>query len=213
MVDKYRSAAQLYLVTPQFDERTEFAGLLDRVLQAAQVAALLIAPRSQGDASDSYQNDCKLLASIAQKHGAAALTLNDTQISGRAGADGIHLTGNLKELKDVIGRFQPAKIVGAGTIRDRHDAMEKGEALPDYLLFGDMFETEETSPDSALELAAWWADLFEIPCVAMAGKQLKDVENAVATRADFIGLNGFVWQHADGPEAAIKAAHKLLQND
>lgn len=212
MADKHRSAAQLYLVTPQFDDRTEFAALLDRVLQSAPVAALLIAPRDQGDASDSYQNDCKLLVPVAQKHGTAALTLNDTRISGRAGADGIHLTGDLTELKDVIGRFQPKRIVGAGAIHDRHDAMEKGEALPDYLLFGNAFAAQTDDHDTVLELAAWWADLFEIPCVAMAGGAAEDVENAVATGADFIGLNSFVWLHQAGPEAAIKAAHKLLQN-
>lgn len=204
--------AQLFLVTPQFDDRETFAALLDSVLKSAETAALLIAPRGKDNVSDTYQNDCKQLAPIAQSHGAAALTMNDTQITGRANADGIHLTGNLKELNDSISRFQPKKIVGAGAIKDRHDAMEKGEALPDYLLFGDVFETGDSDLDTTLDLANWWADLFEIPCVAMAGKNLDDVGNALATGADFIGLGSFVWQHPDGPEAAIMEAHKLLQN-
>lgn len=206
-----RRGAQLFLVTPHFEDRDAFATLLESVLQAADVAALLIPPRGPDSVSDTYQNDCKQLAPVAQSHGTAVMTMNDTQISGRANADGIHLTGNLKELQDVIGRFQPKKIVGAGAIKDRHDAMEKGEALPDYLLFGDVFETAESDLEAALELAEWWAELFEIPCVAMAGKSCDEVESALATGADFVGLGRFVWQHPDGPEAAIKQAHKLLQ--
>lgn len=205
--------AQLFLVTPQFEDRDAFAPLLEAALKAADVAAVLIVPRSPDNVSDTYQNDCKRLVPLAQQHGAAALTMNDTQISGRASADGIHLTGNLKDLKEVISRFQPRKIVGCGAVRDRHDAMEKGEALPDYLLFGDVFQTGDDALDTTLELASWWADLFEIPCVAMAGPALSDVRNALDTGADFVGLGSFVWQHPDGPEAAIKQVHALMQDD
>lgn len=212
MAPNPRPGAQLFLVTPKFDDRDAFASLLETVLKAADVAAVLIVPRGPDNVSDTYQNDCKQLAPIAQENGAALLTMNDTQINGRANADGIHLTGNLKEIKEVIGRFQPKKIVGAGAIKNRHDAMEKGEALPDYLLFGDVFETGESDPETTLELAGWWAELFEIPCVAMAGGNLDDVSSALATGADFVGLGNFVWQHPGGPEAAIKEAHTLLQN-
>jgi thiamine-phosphate pyrophosphorylase len=203
---------QLYLVTPRFEDRDSFAPLLEAVLKAGNIAALLIVPRGLDDVSDTYQNDCKKLAPIAQKHGAAVLTMNDTQISGRANADGIHLTGNVKELKEVIGRFQPRKIVGVGAVKDRHDAMEKGEALPDYLLFGDVFQTGEEDSETTLELAAWWAELFEIPCVAMAGSDLDDVANVLATGADFVGLGSFIWQHPDGPEAAINQVQALMQD-
>lgn len=212
MTSKSTTGTQLYLVTPQFDDRDAFASLFEAALCVAPVAAVLIAPREAGDASDTYQNDCKLLAPIAQKHGAAVLTMNDTQISGRANADGIHLTSNLKELKEIAARFQPQRIVGAGAIHSKHDAMEKGEALPDYLLFGDPFEGEDSNRDEAVDLAAWWADLFEVPCVAMGGDTESSVAETIATGADFVGVRGFVWQHPEGPEAAIKAVHKLLSD-
>ncbi|MEP4805546.1 MAG: thiamine phosphate synthase, partial [Hyphomicrobiales bacterium] len=179
-------------------------------LSSVPVAAVLIAPRDAGDASDTYQNDCKLLTPIAQKHGAAVLTMNDTQVSGRANADGIHLTSNLKELKEIASRFQPQRIVGAGAIHSKHDAMEMGEALPDYLFFGDPFESEGSNRDEAVELASWWADLFEVPCVAMGGTSENTLQETIATGIDFVGVRTFVWQHPEGPEAAIKAVHKLL---
>lgn len=210
MASTSTNAAQIYLVTPQFEDRDAFASLFEKAVSDGSVSAVLIAPRQAGDASDTYQNDCKLLAPIAQKFGAAVMTMNDTQVSGRANADGIHLTSNLKELKEVASRFQPQRIVGAGSIHGKHDAMEKGEALPDYLLFGDPFESEDSNHQEAIELASWWADLFEVPCVAMGGNSEASIAEAVATGADFIGIRQFAWQHPEGPEAAIKAVHKLL---
>lgn len=210
MSNKPANSAQIYLITPQFDDRDAFASLFEAALSSVPVAAVLIAPRDAGDASDTYQNDCKLLTPIAQKHGAAVLTMNDTQVSGRANADGIHLTSNLKELKEIASRFQPQRIVGAGAIHSKHDAMEKGEALPDYLFFGDPFESEDSNRDEAVELASWWADLFEVPCVAMGGTSENSLEETIATGVDFVGVRTFVWQHPEGPEAAIKAVHKLL---
>lgn len=210
MDSKPAKAAQIYLITPQFDDREAFAALFEQALSAGSIAAVLIAPRDAGDASDTYQNDCKLLTPIAQKFGAAVLTMNDTQVSGRANADGIHLTSNLKELKEIASRFQPQRIVGAGAIHGKHDAMEKGEALPDYLLFGDPFESEDSNREEALELATWWADLFDVPCVAIAGNSEESIADTISTGADFVGVGQFVWQHPEGPETAIKAVHKLL---
>lgn len=210
MTRKANNGAQIYLVTPQFEDRDAFALLFEKALSAGSVAAVLIAPREAGDASDTYQNDCKLLVPIAQKSGAAVLTMNDTQVSGRANADGIHLTSNLKELKEISTRFQPQRIVGAGAIHTKHDAMEKGEALPDYLLFGDPFESEDSNHEEVIDLAFWWAELFEVPCVAMGGESETSVAETIATGADFVGVRNFVWQHPEGPEAAIKTVHKLL---
>lgn len=200
-----RDGPQIYLVTPPgVDEN--FAGLLETILEAVPVAALLITPATDGSA-DAYQRLCKTLVPMAQAAGAAALTVNDTQISGRSSADGVHLTGSLKDLKEVLCRFKPQRIVGAGAIRTRHDAMVKGETQPDYLLFGDVFG--EVDLAEAHDLAAWWADLFQVPCVAMAASDLDSVVAAAQTGADFVGLGPVIWE-ADSPEDAIKSAYQVL---
>jgi len=50
--------------------------------------------------------------------------------------------------------------------------MEKGESLPDYLLFGDVFETGESEPGNNPGIGGLVADLFEIPLRGDAGKNL-----------------------------------------
>src|SRR5689334_13543991 len=71
------------------------------------------------------------VARFAQHHGVAELVHNDTQVAGRAKADGVHVD-RPAELAAAIAAFHPSKIVGAGGVETRHDAMTAGEANPDY---------------------------------------------------------------------------------
>ena len=93
---------------------------------------------------------------------------------------------------------------------DRNDAMTLGEAGVDYLLFG------EPRPDGSLpslesvaERAAWWAEIFETPCVAFA-PSLDAIPALVATRAEFIALSDAVWSHEGGPAGAVAAAMERI---
>ena len=79
-------------------------------------------------------------------------------------------------------RLKGERAIGAGGIRTKDDAMTLGEAGADYLLFG------EPRPDGSLpafetvvERAAWWAEIFETPCVAYA-PSLDAVRPLAATR-------------------------------
>lgn len=91
--------------------------------------------------------------------------------------------------------------------------MEFAETGIDYLFFGklDLDEREEAHPKT-LDRAQWWAELFETPCVALAGNTIASVEGAAETGADFIALKDAVWTHMDGPAVAIAAANAILEN-
>ena len=61
-----------------------------------------------------------------------------------------------------LRKSQPdAQLVGLA--QDRHGAMVMGEAGADLVLFGALCPVEPGD----LELARWWADLFEIPCACL----------------------------------------------
>jgi len=88
--------------------------------------------------------------------------------------------------------------------------MTLGEAGVDYLLFGEpRRDGSLPSLDSVAERAAWWAEIFETPCVAFA-PSLETIETLAATQAEFIALGDAVWNHPDGPAAAVKAASEIL---
>lgn len=201
---------RLFLITPPSFETAEMATKLSEALAGGDVACVLIY-MSEAGARD-VEAAAELLVPIAQEAGAAALIYGDTQAAGRTGADGVHVDKSLDDIKMAVESFQPAKIVGAGGTKLKHEDMETAETGIDYLFFGklDLEEQDEAHPKT-LSKADWWAELFETPCVALGGKTLHSVEAAAATGADFVALKDAVWTHTNGPAAAVKAANEILE--
>src|SRR6478736_5607943 len=75
------------------------------------------------------------LVPIAAARGVATLIHNDTRIVGRTGADGVHIDSGAADLAEAAAALRRKKIVGAGGVRSRHEAMLAGESDPDYVFF------------------------------------------------------------------------------
>jgi thiamine-phosphate pyrophosphorylase len=201
--------ARLYLVTPVLEDAAAFAPLLAAACAAGDVAAVLarFAPADER----TLVNRVKSLAPPAQDNGAALLIsiegeMDLATIAARGSADGVHVSADAARVRDLRERLKGERALGVGGLRTRDDAMTFGEAGVDYLLFGEpRADGSLPSIDSVVERAAWWAEIFETPCVAYA-PTLADVVVLAATRAEFIGLGDAVWSHQEGPGAAIRAA-------
>jgi thiamine-phosphate pyrophosphorylase len=62
-----------------------------------------------------------------------------------------------------------------------------------------------------LERVAWWAEVFEIPCVGFAATA-EEIGPLVAAGADFIALGEWIFDDARGAAQAIaEAAGRLAQ--
>lgn len=201
---------RVFLVTPPSLTADKFAPMLEAALSGGDVACVLI---YQPDLdSKSLQTTAETLVPIIQKAGAAALVYNNTQVAGRSGADGAHVDTSLEDVKLAVESLQPAKIVGAGGTKLKHDDMEWAETGIDYLFFGRLDLDEKPEPhDKTLSKAQWWAELFETPCVALSGNDLDSVDLAAGTGADFVALKDAVWQYSDGPAAAVSRANEILE--
>jgi thiamine-phosphate pyrophosphorylase len=177
------------------------------------VAAVLL--RLAAADERTLTNQVKALAPAAQEHGAALIVTTDGQadlatVAARGGADGVHVAGDPALVREIRERLKGDRAIGVGHIRTKDEAMSLGEAGADYLLFGEPRQDGSLpSLESVVERAAWWAEIFETPCVAYASS-LEAVEALAATNAEFIGLGDAVWTHADGPAAAVKAAADIL---
>jgi len=200
---------RLYLITPRDIDLASFPDRLVDALAGGDVASLLIAP--EGVSEMALQRIAEVLTPIAQNAGVAVVVRDDTRASGRAKADGIHVETGIADIKSAVATFHPQRIVGAGHIRTRHDAMEAAEAGADYIFFGliDRPEEPDTHPKS-LDFADWWVPLFEPPCVVMAGSSLASLEDVADTGADFVAVRDCIWQDPRGPRAAIEDAESRL---
>lgn len=201
--------ARLFLITPRLVDPAEFAPRLETALAAGDVATVLIAP--QVSSASHLQRIAECLVPIIQRHDAAALLVDDGRIMSRTKADGVHIEAGSAALAEAISTLQPKSIVGAGNLRGRHEAMMAGEAGADYVFFG-LLDLEETAEPhrKTLELGAWWAELFEPPCVLLAGSSIASLRPCALTGADFVAVRDAVWNHPDGPAAAIRQANAIL---
>src|SRR5882757_3866418 len=159
-----RPAPQLYLVTPPIGDADRFAATLRAALGAADIAAVLLRLEPAGERE--LTNRVKVLANVVQPTGAALLLDGHDDIAARAGADGAHLTG-LEAFAAAVDSLKPARIAGCGGLHSRDDAMAAGERGADYVMFGEL-EPDGSRPSfgAIVERIEWWANLFEVPCVA-----------------------------------------------
>jgi thiamine-phosphate pyrophosphorylase len=204
-----RPAPRLYLVTPPVKDAAAFARVLEPALGATDVAAVLLRLAPGGESELVAR--IKLLAPICERADAALLLDGNVDLVGRSGADGVHLTG-IHALEGAVGRLKPERIVGAGGMITRHDAMLAAEADADYILFGEPDLNGERPSLGAIEdRVAWWAEVFQPPCVAYA-TDLDEVGVLAAAGADFVAVADFVWSAPRGPAASVAdAAQRLKQ--
>jgi thiamine-phosphate pyrophosphorylase len=200
---------RLYLITPQLTlaGAEPFAKHFAAACKAGRAASALVR-LAPGAAADAKRILAPLLP-VAAAEDVALMIENDVRLAPRIGADGVHVAGAGAELEAAIESLHPDRIVGAGTLRLRDEAMTAGEAGADYVMFGEPRLDGYIPPlDEALERVGWWAEIFETPCVGFAAS-LEAAAALAAAGADFVALEAAIWS-APSPEEAARHAARLL---
>lgn len=210
MTDDAPIRPRLVLATTLLPDGNEGLERLRAAFRGGDVASVLIDPA--GRSAAAFQDFCEAVVPLVQEAGAAAIVAEDTRCAGRVRADGFHSSdGSLEALGEAMGRFSPRLIVGASGFNTRHDALEAGERMPDYVLFGKLGADGEAEPHRRnLDLAEWWASIVEIPCIVQGGNDLSTLPLAVATGAEFILLSQAILGEADGIEARVAQANRVF---
>lgn len=178
-------------------------------LSGGDVASLILVAGAVAD--DAFQAWCEAIVPEAQARGVAVVIAGDTRTAGRVGADGIHLETNKDEIDAAVRKHDGRLIVGAGGAKTRHDALELGEAQPDYIFFGrfNYDNTPEPHPRN-IGLAEWWAEIVQVPCIALGGSTIESAEAIAATGAEFVALSAAVFAGDRDPADAVAAVNALL---
>jgi thiamine-phosphate pyrophosphorylase len=204
-----KPACQLYLISP-LDVGGDFPARLEDALSVGAVAAF------QFRVKDIDQHEAARLAdplqSICARHDVAFIVNDSVALAKRIRADGVHLgqeDGDPREARELLGRDAQ---IGVTCHNSRHLAMEAAEAGADYVAFGAFFPTttKEVKHRADLETIEMWSQFTEVPCVAIGGITPENARPVVEAGADFIAVSGAVWNHPEGPAAAVKAFNALL---
>jgi thiamine-phosphate pyrophosphorylase len=172
-------------------------------LDSADVAAVLM--RLPDDDERALINRVKAIAPAVQNADAAVILDGHPRIVARSGADGAHLNG-LAAFTESVASLKPERIAGVGGLETRHEAMVAAESGADYVMFGD---NARPSLEALIERVSWWADVFEIPCVAYAAT-LDEISPLVDAGADFVAIGDALFADPRGvARAAADASSRL----
>ena len=163
---------------------------LAAVLAAAAADCVLIEPSG---GSPLTAADALALVEAAQGLQIAVVVGGDARLARTLKADGVHLpwskhlAEDYEAAREVVGG---RAIVGVHAGKSRHEAMSLAEAGADYIGFGLPAEVKDRDAGRArrLELVAWWAEIFTVPCVAFDVDRPEDAAELAAAGADFVGF-------------------------
>lgn len=210
MAEQVDPPCRLYLITPPAFEPAAFKPELEAALKGGDVACLQLRLKDMPDKDVSAAAE----AVIPVCHAAdVAVIMNDRpDLAVQAGADGVHIGQQDSDYAEARRQVGADGIVGVTCHNSRHLAIEAAEKGADYVAFGAFFPTETKDPKYHAEpdLLTWWAELFEIPCVAIGGITVDNGRPLVEAGADFLAVSSGVWKHPGGPEAAVRAFNEIL---
>ena len=207
---------RLYLITPPvIDDIQAFEEALDSALDGGDVASLQIRLKDKNGvpATDAHIREvAERIIPRAQERGVAVLINDRPDLARELGADGVHVGQGdtpVAEARKIVGS---EAIIGATCHDSRHLGLIAGEAGADYVAFGAFYSTDtKDAPTSAdPEILNWWQLMIELPCVAIGGITVDNAEPLIRAGADFLAVSSGVWNHADGPKAAVAAFNRVF---
>lgn len=214
MSEPQRERPRLYLITPpQIEDIPAFVDLFRAAVQGGDVASLQI--RLKKDDQIDLQATREVAQAVKRICNAEniALFINDSpQLARALQADGVHLgmdDMDITEARDLLG---PDMIIGATCKASRHHAMIAGEAGADYVAFGAFHPTATKANTTRAEpdILTWCQMFLTLPCVAIGGITLNNAAPLVAAGADFLAVSSGVWDHQDGPAAAVAMFNRVI---
>jgi thiamine-phosphate pyrophosphorylase len=207
-VQDVEMGCQLYVVIEAGDAAPE---RLAAAFGAADLASVLIVPPA-GRPLDAAA--ARPLIEVAQRRGAAALVATDARLARSLGADGVHL-GSPADPGDAYQAARailgPSGVIGVDPGISRHDAMTLAETGADYIAFGAPAHLKDRDKARTRrdELVAWWAEIFQVPCVAFDVETAQEADALAAAGVDFVAVTLPAGQSAAAARdlvAAIAAA-------
>lgn len=206
------AGCRLYLITPPALSAAALPDFVDELaaaLDAGDVACVQLRLKDRSD--DEIRRAVDALRPVAQSRNVAFLLNDRPDLAAASGCDGVHIGQ-----QDMPYR-QARKLIGDGMIGvtchdSRHFAIEAAEAGADYVAFGAFFPSLTKEPPAMAEipLLAWWAEMMEVPCVAIGGITAENCAPLVRAGADFLAVSAAVWAHPVGPAAGVRAMNEAV---
>lgn len=209
--DQNAPNCELYVISPpRIDDLDAFAVLLDQMLATGAVACFQLRLKDVDD--DSIRAAVRKIMPVCHAHEVAFILNDNADLAHEMDADGVHLgqgDGDVRAARTLLGHD---KDIGVTCHDSRHLAFEAGDAGADYVAFGAFFDTSTKQTDARpdLDILTVWDEVTDLPCVAIGGITVENCRSLADAGAHFVAVSAGVWNHPDGPVAAVNAFAKVL---
>lgn len=214
MSEPVRERPRLYLITPP--QVSDIAGFVDQFRSAiagGDIASLQIRLK-QGEEIDLHATRelAQAVKPICNAENIALFINDSPQLARAMQADGVHLGADDMEITEARELLGPDMIIGATCKNSRHQAMIAGEAGADYVAFGAFYPTttKSNTVQADPDILTWCQMFLTLPCVAIGGITLSNAAPLIEAGADFLAVSSGVWDHQDGPAAAIAMFNRVI---
>lgn len=222
MVDR----ARLYAITPPAIALEHFIPQVEQAFEGGDIACLQLRLK---DATDVQVREAvKALMPLCHAHEAAFILNDSVDLALELGVDGVHLgqedllaydNGSGRPIAQIREKLPEEMTLGITCHASMHLAMEAGEQDADYVAFGAFYPTT-SKPKEKLEkwgtpttdLLESWSQGSLLPCVAIGGITPENGKPLVRAGADFIAVITGIWNHPDGPKAAVMAYNNAIDD-
>lgn len=204
-------AARLYLITPPAFEPAPFAVLLAAALDAGDVACVQLRLKEVDD--DTIRRAADVLRPVAQDRGVAFLMNDRADLALETGCDGVHIGQDDTPYDEARRLLGLGRIIGVTCYASHDLAIDAAEKGADYVAFGGFFPSPTKIGGKFRgdpELLRWWNEVMTVPSCAIGGITPENCGSLVADGADFLAVISAVWNHAQGPAAAVKAFNQAI---
>jgi thiamine-phosphate pyrophosphorylase len=204
MAEPNDALCRLYLVTPPKLEAASFAEILAAALDAGDVGCVQL--RLKDISRDEIARAAEILAPVAQSRDVAFLMNDFPDLARETGCDGVHVGQEDASYDDARRIVGADAIVGVTCHASRHLAMEAAEKGADYVAFGAFFatKTKDAKGNATPDILSAWSAMTTVPSVAIGGITPQNCAPLVQAGADFLAVVSAVWDHPEGPAAAVR---------
>lgn len=203
---------RLYLITPPQIDAGSFADTLAAALDAGDVGCVQLRLKEIGD--DDIRRAADILAPVTQSRDVAFIMNDRPDLAAETGCDGVHIGQEDAAYEDARALVGPDAIIGVTCKSSRHLSMDAAEKGADYVAFGAFYDssTKQRTTEADPEILTWWSEMMTVPSVAIGGITVENCPPLVRAGADFMAVVSAVWNHADGPGAAVKAFNRVFDD-
>jgi thiamine-phosphate pyrophosphorylase len=145
---------------------------LEPVVRIARPSVLLITGIGPGVDAASLRP----FVAAARRLDLAVMIENDSHLAKALDADGVHLRAGSEALAEVRRLLGEEKSIGVSCVLSRHEAMLMAEDGADYIAFGEFGLPGDADAAEVADMIEWWAEIFEVPCVAWAREDYSEDE-------------------------------------